>query len=308
MCDFKQIYDDFEKNFEQKEQKLPKNYPVPYYWLKHVNFEELNDYYNEIASKESTFTELSVNVDTSTFITLRRKIVDWLLYVSKNLNFKNETIFKCIQIFDLYMNKSQKSFPSSNQHLEEEFQLIAVICLSLSCKLEEINCNYMKFLNEKLLHNKYSISILIKRELEILRVLNFNLTVSNFYNFNNIFLQAAIQEICSKKFSILLHKQFNLNLNEMIFHLINLNEKVSKYFVTTKQFLFLTQKEAGFICFKTSLIALSHLMGQNLALLWDSINCTVNSLVQEELHFYNKVDRFPLEFYSHLIQHKKFCL
>ena len=39
---------------------------------------------------------------------------------------------------------------------QEKLNLITIACLSLSTKLEEINCNYITFLNEKVLNSPNS--------------------------------------------------------------------------------------------------------------------------------------------------------
>lgn len=178
-------------------------------------------------------------------------LVDFLAKICKKFSLKNETFFQAVSIFDFFLSKTTKNLENF-----EEMKFIAIICLSISCKFEEINCNYLIFFHENLLDkNKYSIKDLISKELEILQILNFNINFPNFYSFNNIFIQIAILFIYEnseeKNFNRFLNAQKSL-VNDLLLH----NDFIAKKFVGLKESIFSSALNSGIVCFKMTLLSL----------------------------------------------------
>ena len=80
----------------------------------------------------------------------RASMVDWLSFLCSKLNFSDQTLFRSVSIFDEYISKL--TIDDASQINQQYLNLITIACLSLATKLEEINCNYISFLNEKVLN------------------------------------------------------------------------------------------------------------------------------------------------------------
>ncbi len=119
---------------------------------------------------------------------MRPQIINWIIFLCENLNFSIETLFRTIIIFEQYIGKvKNENFNQNN------FQLITIGCLSLATKIEEINCNYIKFFTDNVLNSqnnkKYKYKDLIKMEFEILKTLNFKILYSTPINFGKIYFE-----------------------------------------------------------------------------------------------------------------------
>lgn len=119
----------------------------------------------------------------------RYQIVTWLNFLCENLSFRKETLYRAISIYDIYISKVNQNFSMY------QIKLIAIACLSLATKIEEINCNFVNFLTSRVLNGQdeeiYKSKDLAMKEIEILKKLNFNLNQSTPYQFLTIFQQIA---------------------------------------------------------------------------------------------------------------------
>jgi hypothetical protein len=286
-----------------------KGYFIPFHWLNNVDKEELSSYFIEILN-DQTINFGYEKIEQYGIGRLRKKIVEWMLYVSKNLNFKNETVFRCIQLFDSYLSRSVEKI-STITDLDSDIQLSAVVCLNLACKLEEINCNYIKFLNENLLDSKYTMKQLVAKEIEILRTLKFKLHSSNFYNFNNLFLQIAIQEISSFK-NKTLNEFFAKNCidkNYLLSQLINTNDIIAKNYVPLKQSVGPIPLISGYICFRATLLSVSYIFGCDLTFLWNCVNSEIEQITgrhPQVMEAYQKLNQTILDLFNYIIKTNKF--
>ena len=128
--------------------------------------------------------------NTASFFELRSSMSNWLKFLCEKLNFNPKTFFRSITIFDLYLNR----FIQNNEKLSQnELNLITVACLSLSTKMEEINCNYITFLNEKVLNKPneqiYTNKDLTKMEFQILKELNYKILYATPIDFLEIYIE-----------------------------------------------------------------------------------------------------------------------
>ena len=120
----------------------------------------------------------------------RVNMVNWLSFLCAKLNFTEQTLFRSVSIFDQYMSKV--SLDEVINLDQNNLNIITIACLSLSTKLEEINCNYISFLNEKVLNAPnskiFSNKDLTKMELSILKTLKYKTIYSTPLDFLDIYI------------------------------------------------------------------------------------------------------------------------
>ena len=121
----------------------------------------------------------------------RSNMVNWLSFLCSKLNFTDQTLFRSVSLFDQYIAKM--SLAEASNLNQENLNLITIACLSLSTKLEEINCNYISFLNEKVLNSPNSKTFtnkdLTKMELTILKALKYKTIYSTPFDFIDTYIE-----------------------------------------------------------------------------------------------------------------------
>ena len=121
----------------------------------------------------------------------RSSMVNWLLFLCGKLNFSDQTLFRGVSIFDQYISKM--TMDEASELDQQYLNLITIACLSLATKLEEINCNYISFLNEKVLNSPnskiFTNKDLTNMEFKILKTLNYNTMYSTPIDFIDIYLE-----------------------------------------------------------------------------------------------------------------------
>jgi hypothetical protein len=236
---------------------------IPTVWRTDLALNNLMKTLKELEKQLISIPDFGVNHNKTT-ISNRYQIVEWLIFVSKNLNLKSETTFKAVHIFDLYLMKTDTVFNNV-----DELQFVAVVCLSLACKFEEVNCNYLNFMRTNLIERKCEKEEFISKELEILKTLKFNLNLPNFFDFNLIFIQIAVNKMSELKISANIVKKMLL-----------VNDSICKNFVPMKECVFSSPLNSGLICFKTTLLSLSYLLGVTES---DNSFETFKSVIDKEL-------------------------
>lgn len=221
---------------------------IPLCWNTNVQTSELVKTLKTLEASQISIQSFNVN-HNKTVIANRYQIVEWVLFVSKNLNLKSETSFKAVQIFDLFLSKTKKPVNSI-----EELQFVAVVCLNLACKVEEVNCNYLNFMRANLMDKECSKADFVGKEIEILKTLNFSLSFPNFFDFNTIFVQIALNIMNKLQISVKVINKFLLA-----------NDLVLKNFAPMKECVFSSPLNSGLICFKTTILAFDYVMGGALA-------------------------------------------
>ena len=142
--------------------------------------------FKEEESAPIKLEEYKISIDDS-----RSIIISWLSFLCSKLNFKDQSLFRCVSIFDQYISRISKE---EALNLDKDYlSLVAIACLSLATKLEEINCNYVKFLNEKVLNSPnskvYTIKDLTSMELKILKALKYKTIYSTPLDFIEIYIE-----------------------------------------------------------------------------------------------------------------------
>ena len=156
--------------------------------INNINLSDLKETFTNLKEDEASPKNPSVY-----FISIdgaRSNIVDWLSFLCSKLNFSDQTLFRSMSIFDEYISKL--TINDSSKINQQYLNLIAIACLSLATKLEEINCNYISFLNEKVLDSPnskiFTSNDLINMEFQILKALQYNTMFSTPLDFIEIYL------------------------------------------------------------------------------------------------------------------------
>ena len=159
--------------------------------FKNINNNLLNLKENFINFKEEEASPLNPLEYVISIDEARSNMVNWLSFLCSKLNFTDQTLFRSVSLFDQYIAKM--SFDEASNLNQENLNLITIACLSLSTKLEEINCNYISFLNEKVLNSPdskiFTNKDLTKMELTILKALKYKTIYSTPFDFIDIYIE-----------------------------------------------------------------------------------------------------------------------
>lgn len=165
--------------------------------INNKNLSKIEENFSNLKEEESAPInplEYKISIQDS-----RSLIINWISFLCSKLNFSNHTLFRCISIFDQYISKMPLE---EAQIIDKNYlSLIAIACLSLSTKLEEINCNYVNFLNEKVLNSPnskiFTNKDLTQMEFTILKTLKYNTMYSTPLDFIEIYLEIFINVLGS---------------------------------------------------------------------------------------------------------------
>jgi hypothetical protein len=151
-----------------------------------LSIKENFDNFKEEELAPINLEDYKISIDDS-----RSVLISWLSFLCSKLNFTEQSLFRCVSIFDQYISRISKEEASN---LDKDYlSLVAIACLSLATKLEEINCNYVKFLNEKVLNSPnskvYTIKDLTTMELKILKALKYKTIYSTPLDFIEIYIE-----------------------------------------------------------------------------------------------------------------------
>jgi len=162
-----------------------------YFSFTNINNNLLNLKENFINFKEEEASPINPLEYVISIDEARSNMVNWLSFLCSKLNFTDQTLFRSVSLFDQYIAKM--SLAEASNLNQENLNLITIACLSLSTKLEEINCNYISFLNEKVLNSPNSKTFtnkdLTKMELTILKALKYKTIYSTPFDFIDIYIQ-----------------------------------------------------------------------------------------------------------------------
>jgi hypothetical protein len=156
--------------------------------INNINLSDLKETFTNLKEDEASPKNPSVyliSIDGA-----RSNMVDWLSFLCSKLNFSDQTLFRSVSIFDEYISKLTIS--DSSKINQQYLNLITIACLSLATKLEEINCNYISFLNEKVLNSPnskiFTNNDLTNMEFQILKALQYNTMFTTPLDFIEIYL------------------------------------------------------------------------------------------------------------------------
>ena len=200
----------------------------------------------------------------------RNNMVNWLSFLCNTLNFNLQTLVRSVIIFDKFISSSEICNLDNGQLTQEKLNLIAIACLSLGTKLEEINCNYVSFFTEKTLNlpncEIFTVKDLTKMELTILKELNFKTLYTTSYDFILFYLEIF------KYF-------FNPNF-QFIQNITILAQNIMKQNIHSSIYLNMTQSDYAYTCLNQAFIqiGLSNIMNQirNILMIFD-----INNLIKK---------------------------
>ncbi len=162
-----------------------------YFSFTNINNNLLNLKENFINFKEEEASPINPLEYVISIDEARSNMINWLSFLCSKLNFTDQTLFRSVSLFDQYIAKM--SLAEASNLNQENLNLITIACLSLSTKLEEINCNYISFLNEKVLNSPNSKTFtnkdLTKMELTILKALKYKTIYSTPFDFIDIYIE-----------------------------------------------------------------------------------------------------------------------
>ena len=162
-----------------------------YFSFTNINNNLLNLKENFINFKEEEASPINPLEYVISIDEARSNMVNWLSFLCSKLNFTDQTLFRSVSLFDQYIAKM--SLAEASNLNQENLNLITIACLSLSTKLEEINCNYISFLNEKVLNSPNSKTFtnkdLTKMELTILKALKYKTIYSTPFDFIDTYIE-----------------------------------------------------------------------------------------------------------------------
>ena len=172
----------------------------------------------------------------------RNNMVKWLSFLCDTLNFNAQTLYRTVTIFDEFISVSD---PLENDDLnQEKMNLITIGCLSLVTKLEEINCNYVKFFTDKVINlpdcQIFSVKDLTNMEMTILKNLKFKTLYTTSYDFLIYYLNLVEYLFNFPKFLLENIKNYALFL--------------MKQNINTNLYLSMCQSDFAFFCLQQAFI------------------------------------------------------
>ena len=203
-------------------------------------FHELN--YSFITMKEDEPEKINPESNELFENETRNNMVKWLSFLCDTLNFSNQTLFRSVIIFDKYISVS--NLLENEDLTQEKMNLITIGCLSLATKLEEINCNYVKFFTDKVINlpdcQIFSVKDLTNMEMTILKNLKFKTLYTTSYDFLIYYLNLVEYLFNFPKFLLENIKNYALFL--------------MKQNINTNLYLSMCQSDFAFFCLQQAFI------------------------------------------------------
>ena len=206
------------------------------------------DKYTFISLKEKEPQRINIKSSELFENETRNNMVKWLCFLCDTLNFNIQTLLRSVNIFDKFISVSDLF--ENNDLTQEKMNLITVACLSLGTKLEEINCNYVKFFTDKVLNlpdcQIFSVKDLTNMEMLILKKLSFKTLYTTSYDFLLYYLDII--------------RNFYNPTNKVFDDIKKYSIYLMKQNINTNLFLSMNQSEYALLCLNQGLI---QVIGQN---------------------------------------------
>ena len=257
-----------------------------------ASFITRDEKFSEIKSTFSSLKEdepSNINIKSNELFEneTRNNMVKWLVFLCDTLNFSFQTLNRAIIIFDKYISLSDLF---ENEDLtQEKMNLITIGCLSLGTKLEEINCNYVKFFTDKVLNlpdcQIFSVKDLSKMELKILKQLKYKTLYTTSYDFLLYYLDIFKYFYNSSSY-------FFENIKNYALYLMKQN-------INTNLYLSMSQSDYAFFCLHQAFMQIGNndIMKKllNILILFNN-NINSNNLKREERteNISTKIDRINI--------------
>ncbi|CAH2067596.1 unnamed protein product, partial [Iphiclides podalirius] len=121
---------------------------------------------------------------------MRALLVDWMVEVQESFELNHETLYLAVKLVDLFLTRSTKKQPESDHLTKEELQLLGASALFIASKFDErIPPLVDDFLY--ICDGAYTLGQLLKMEMNILRVIDFDLGIPLSYRFLRRYARCA---------------------------------------------------------------------------------------------------------------------
>lgn len=149
------------------------------------------DIFNYMKSRESLFP-IDDYLSRMKGITawMRALLVDWMVEVQESFELNHETLYLAVKLVDLFLTRSTRRQPIEQHLTKEELQLLGAASLFLASKFDE----RVPPLVDDFLYicdGAYSLTQLLHMEMNILKVVDFNLCVPLSYRFLRRYARCA---------------------------------------------------------------------------------------------------------------------
>ncbi|XP_013186998.1 G2/mitotic-specific cyclin-B3 [Amyelois transitella] len=121
---------------------------------------------------------------------MRALLVDWMVEVQESFELNHETLYLAVKLVDLFLTRSSKTQPRHEHLTKEELQLLGASALFIASKFDErIPPLVDDFLY--ICDGAYTLSQLLKMEMNILKVIDFDLGIPLSYRFLRRYARCA---------------------------------------------------------------------------------------------------------------------
>ncbi len=161
-----------------------------------INSEYLIEMYQNLLNEEKDLKSLFGYMENQLDINekMRAMLIDWIIDVHFKFKLKSDTLFLTVWLIDKYLSEKQMK--------RGRLQLLGVTSMLISCKYEEIYSPEV-FDFVYITESSYEKKDIINLELEILKMLEFNVTIptsNNFYEIISSLLNFNKQEFYLGKY------------------------------------------------------------------------------------------------------------
>jgi cyclin B len=161
-----------------------------------INSEYLLEMYQNLLNEEKDLKNLFGYMENQADINekMRAMLIDWIIDVHFKFKLKSDTLFLTVWLIDRYLSEKQMK--------RGRLQLLGVTSMLISCKYEEIYSPEV-FDFVYITENSYEKKDIINLEFEILKMLEFNVTIptsNNFYEIISSLLNFNTQEFYLGKY------------------------------------------------------------------------------------------------------------
>ena len=154
-----------------------------------VERQNINLHFDLSEDIDKYLRDLEKTVDTSNCmekhninLTLRARMVDWMIEVLTNFKCDDQTFFIAISLMDRYFKGCSQVKEMSDLHVT------GVTCMFIASKFEDIYPLKMKTVYEKIAHKKLEISKMKELELDIMRVIKYQIHSPTVLDFLKVYL------------------------------------------------------------------------------------------------------------------------
>ena len=161
-----------------------------------INSEYILEMYQNLLNEEKDLKNLFGYMENQADINekMRAMLIDWIIDVHFKFKLKSDTLFLTVWLIDRYLSEKQMK--------RGRLQLLGVTSMLISCKYEEIYSPEV-FDFVYITENSYEKKDIINLEFEILKMLEFNVTIptsNNFYEIISSLLNFNTQEFYLGKY------------------------------------------------------------------------------------------------------------